>query len=183
MTYLMGNKVSSENKNDNRKNDTIISIVFLAVVVAGILFAILYGGGVFDGITDSGGDRKVDIETGKVIKNEKQYDTSEISENKNISVPGYEKLELKAGSKKQEVYLTNPKENTCYFVMSLLLEDGTVIWKSDYLEPGMAFDRIKLDKPLEAGTYKNVTLKYNCYALKDKSELNGSAIKIDLEVK
>ncbi|WP_455721541.1 hypothetical protein [Agathobacter sp.] len=171
----MGNKPSSKSKRDSRRKDTIISIVFLAAVVVGILIAILYGSGVFDDIGYSGGDRKVKIETAD--------DTSAKSDDGNISVPGYEKLQLKADTKKQKVYLTNPKGNNCYFVMSLILEDGTVIWKSDYLEPGMAFDRIELEKPLEAGTYENVTLRYDCYALSDKSELNGSAIKIELEAK
>lgn len=181
MVKQMGKNVSSKSRKDNRKKDTIISIVFLVAVVVGMLIAVLYGSGVFDGLGDSGGDRKVDIETGKVIKAERQIDTTESSDN--ISVPGYEELDFKADSKQQEVYLTNPKENTCYFVMSLILDDGTVIWKSDYLEPGAAFDRIELDKTLEAGTYDNATLKYDCYSLGDKSELNGSAININLEVK
>ena len=179
----MRKNVSSKNKRDTRKKDTIIAITFLLAVVIGMFIAILYGNGVFSGAGYSGGDRKVDIETGKVIKSEKKYDASEISEKENISVPGYEKLEFKADSTKQKVYLTNPKDNTCYFILSLVLEDGTVIWKSDYLEPGAAFDRIELDKPLEAGNYENVTLKYECYTLADKRELNGSASKIELEVK
>lgn len=170
-------------KKDRRKRDTIISIVFLVMVVMAMLIALIYGNGGFDNIGYSGGNRKVDMETGKTIKKQIQYDASEITENANISVPGYEKLTFKADSKKQKVYLTNPKENTCYFVMSLILEDGTEIWQSDYLEPGMAFDRIELDKPLEAGIYENVTLRYDCYTLSNKSELNGSAIKINLEVK
>lgn len=123
------------------------------------------------------------METGKVVKKEIRYDASEISDNANISIPGYEKLEFTAGQKEQDVYLTNPKENTCYFVMSLILEDGTVIWESQKLEPGMAFNRIALNQTLDAGDYENVTLRYDCYALADNSELNGSAIRINLEVK
>lgn len=177
----MESKVSKKNKRDNMKKDTIISVTFLAVVVIGMLAAVFYGNGLLDELIYNG-ERKVDIATGKVVKTERQYDVSEISGNGDISVPGYEKFRLKAGSRKQKVYLTNPKENTCYFVMSLVLEDGTVIWKSDYLEPGTAFDRIMLDEPLKAGNYENVTLKYDCYSLIDKKELNGSAIKINLEV-
>ena len=67
--------------------------------------------------------------------------------------------------------------------MSLILEDGTVIWKSDYLEPGMAFDRIELSQALEKGSYANVTLQYDCYSIADKRELNGSAVTVTLEVK
>lgn len=170
-------------KKDERKIDTMISIVFLSIVIIGILLALLYKGGVFERITSHAGDRKVDSRTGKVVTGINRIQSDEITENPDISVPGYETLELVAGKKNQNVYLNNPNENTCYFVMSLILEDGTIIWKSDYLEPGMAFDRIELNQPLEKGNYENVTLKYNCYSIVDKRELNGSAVTIKLEVK
>ena len=67
--------------------------------------------------------------------------------------------------------------------MSLILEDGTVIWKSDYLEQGMAFGRMELNQALEKGNDENVTLQYDCYSIADKRELNGSAVTVTLEVK
>lgn len=180
----MNNTASQRKRNkDTRKQDTIVSIVFLSVVVIGILLALLYSSGILENLTAPAGDRKVDSRTGKVVTGINRIQSDEIRENPDISVPGYEKLELVAGKKKQNVYLNNPNENTCYFVMSLILEDGTIIWKSDYLEPGMAFDRIELNQPLEKGNYENVTLKYNCYSIVDKRELNGSAVTIKLEVK
>lgn len=71
-------------------------------------------------------------------------DYSNIEMNPNISVPGYESLELKAGTKKQNVNFYNPGVNTCYFRISLVLKaDGTgtdeaesVLWTSDLIEPG-----------------------------------------------
>lgn len=180
----MNNTASQRKRNkDTRKQDTIVSIVFLSVVVIGILLALLYSSGILENLTAPAGDRKVDSRTGKVVTGINRIQSDEIRENPDISVPGYEKLELVAGKKKQNVYLNNPNENTCYFVMSLILEDGTIIWKSDYLEPGMAFDRIELNQPLEKGNYENVTLKYNCYSIVDKRELNGSAVTVTLEVK
>lgn len=180
----MNNNASQrKRKKDTRKQDTIVSIVFLAVVVIGILLVMLYSSGILENLTAPAGDRKVDSKTGKVVTGITEYNPDEITENPDISVPGYEKLEFVAGKKKQNVYLNNPDGNTCYFVMSLILEDGTVIWKSDYLEPGMAFDRIELNQPLEKGNYENVTLQYDCYSIADKRELNGSAVTVTLEVK
>lgn len=176
----MARKTStSVRKQDSRANrrDSIISITFLAVVVVGTLIAILYGNGVFEH-----GDHKINIETGEAQKGVTAYSDSTATESSNISVPGYEKLEFLAGKKQQKVYLQNPKENTCYFKLSLKLEDGTTLWQSDLLEPGMAFDRIALKQSLKKGTYENATLQYQCYALADQRELNGSAIQLNLEV-
>lgn len=176
-------KRKKDTKKDMDRKDTMFAIGFLTVVVIGIFLALLYSSGALESLTCSGGDRKVDVQTGKVADTVREYDPSEITENGNVSVPGYEKLELKAGKTKQKVYLLNPKENTCYFKLSLMLEDGTVIWQSDLLEPGMAFDRIELNQGLEKGTYEHATLQYDCYSLADKRELNGSRIQLILEVR
>lgn len=178
----MGKNARQTGRKDSRKKDTVIAVVFLAAVVIGLLAAMLYGSGALDFLTGSGGDRKVDMATGKVVKKEIPYDASEHPDSGQISVPGYEKLTFQAGQKTQSVYLTNPEDNTCYFVMSLVLSDGTVIWKSGKLEPGLAFDRIGLDQTLDAGTYEDVTLNYDCYSMTDDSRLNGSSMKLQLEV-
>lgn len=98
------------------------------------------------------------------------------------SIPGFESLNLKAGTKKQTLVLSNPAENTCLFRLSLILEDGTVLWTSRYIRPGEDSDPIKLSKPLEAGSYKNTTLKYECFT-QDKTPLNGAEIILTLRVK
>lgn len=98
------------------------------------------------------------------------------------SIPGFESLNLKAGTKKQTLVLSNPAENTCLFRLSLILEDGTVLWTSRYIHPGEDSDPIKLSKPLEAGSYKNTTLKYECFT-QNKTPLNGAEIILTLRVK
>ena len=117
-------------------------------------------------------------------------DYSNIEMNPNISVPGYESLELKAGTKKQNVSFYNPEVNTCYFRISLVLKaDGTgtdeaesVLWTSEMIEPGEHVKSIKLDKELESGDY-SAMLKYECFSLKDETPLNGSNIKLILNVR
>lgn len=133
---------------------------------------------------------------GNADKPKKDY--SNIDMNPNISIPGYESLELKAGTKKQSVNFYNPKENTCYFRISLVLKsddgskaDGTsgdseakeeALWTSKLIEPGEEVKSIKLDKELESGDYF-ATLKYECFSLKDETPLNGSNVELTLSVK
>lgn len=108
-------------------------------------------------------------------------DYSAIEEADSISIPGYDTLIFTADQKEQTVSMHNPEVNTCYFKMSLILDDGTCIWTSDLLEPGKEFKKIKLDKTLKAGTYENVKLKYECYSLKDQTQLNGAEIKLTIK--
>lgn len=120
---------------------------------------------------------------GAVGKYAEDQDYSGIEESPSIAIPGYDSFHFKAGQTFQQITLHNPEENTCYFKMSLVLEDGTVIWTSDLLEPGMAFTSIELTKPLEAGTYSDAALKCDCYSLKNQAQLNGAEIKVTIEVK
>lgn len=148
-------------------------LVLAAVLVCGLAI-----GGFFNKAPD---DEKTKIADGVEYAEDKDY--SDVEDKDNISIPGYDTFTFEAGKKEQEVTLFNPEENTCYFKMSLILEDGTVIWTSDLLEPGKAFQKIVLDKALDKGAYKDVLLKYDCFSLKDRSQLNGAEIKVDIEVK
>lgn len=101
-----------------------------------------------------------------------------------ISVPGYEMLELKADSREQDFALENPAQNSCYFQISLFLEDGTLLWKSELIEPGQATKPLELSMELEKGYYSKSILHYDCFAMDaDKTPLNGAEMKVTLWVK
>ena len=100
----------------------------------------------------------------------------------NIAIPGYEKLDFAAGKTAQTVSLKNPAENSCTFVLSLTLDDGTTLWTGEALSPGEAFTRITLSRALDAGSYA-ATLHYDCYTIEDNQPLNGAEIQLTLEVK
>ena len=144
---------------------------------------------------------------GSADKPKKDY--SNIEMNPNISIPGYESLDFKAGKKKQSVNFYNPKENTCYFRITLVLkaDDGTgtgkatedeeanvtettagtdeaeeVLWTSELIEPGEEVKTLKLDKELESGDYPAI-LKYECFSLKDEAPLNGSNVELTLTIR
>lgn len=100
-----------------------------------------------------------------------------------IAIPGFESLTLKADSKKQEVVLSNPAENSCYFRISLLLSDGTVLWTSEEIAPGKTCKPLKLNQSLSAGVYEEAKLKYECFTMdSSRSALNGAEIKLTLRV-
>ena len=121
-------------------------------------------------------------------------DTSDITENttaptieKNsdsIAIPGYEMLELKADRKEQSLCFPNPEQNMCYFQISLYLEDGTLLWKSELIEPGKTSKPIVLTESLSKGTYPKAVLRYACYRMdEDLTPLNGAETKVTLWVK
>lgn len=101
-----------------------------------------------------------------------------------ISIPGYEGITLRADSLEQIVSLNNPIQNTCYFVITLYLEDGTRLWQSDYIKPGETSSPIVLNQPLEKGNYPNAVLQYSCFKMDgEKTPLNGAETKLTLRVK
>lgn len=100
-----------------------------------------------------------------------------------IAIPGYEVLELKADSKKQDLCLPNPVQNICYFQIFLYLEDGTLLWQSELIEPGAISKPIILTQELSTGTYTNAVLKYVCFKMDGVTPLNGAQTKLTLWVK
>lgn len=100
------------------------------------------------------------------------------------ALPGYAYLNLQADTTKQTLTLSNPPENSCLFRISLILEDGTVLWTSDLIKPGYDSAPIRLSQPLSAGSYPNTTLLYECFTMDAaQSPLNGGSIKLTLRVK
>lgn len=101
-----------------------------------------------------------------------------------IAIPGYEAITLTADTKVQTIGFPNPAANTCYFQISLYLEDETLLWQSELVEPNAISDPIVLNQPLAAGSYPNATLKYDCYTMDGTmKQLNGAATKLTLWVK
>lgn len=154
-----------------------------------LLALILVGGGILVGINwnhwfgekDASAtadlDENAEDYTGdrEVYQGEKNTDT--------IDIPGFEALNMKAGTTEQSVNLYNPEQNTCYFKMSLILADGTVLWESDLVAPGKAIYELTLTEALDAGEYADTILKYECFAMDEaQTPLNGSEIKLTLHV-
>ena len=101
-----------------------------------------------------------------------------------IGLPGYEWIPLTSGKLEQEQTFPNPPQNFCWIRVSLLLEDGTVLWTSELVAPGESTAPVVLSQTLEPGEYKNAVLKYECFRMDDDlSPLNGGEIHLTLKVK
>ena len=147
----------------------IVILLLILIIMVGILIFLLLRPEPVEVSTPNGMSHQ---ETGPVEKNQGS-----------ISIPGYESITMTAGEKQQTVGLPNPAKNNCYFQISLILEDGTVLWQSDLVKPGEISDPILLNEPLEAGSYPNTTMKYDCYTMDGSmTPLNGAATKLTLRV-
>ena len=159
------------------------------IILIAVIAIVLVGAGVFVGMNwnhwfckeDTPAAAEVDENaedyTGEreVYQGEKNTDA--------IDIPGFDAINLKAGTTKQSVNLYNPEQNTCYFKMSLILADGTVLWESDLVAPGKAIYDLTLKEALDAGEYADTVLKYECFAMdEEQTPLNGSEIKLTLNV-
>lgn len=99
-----------------------------------------------------------------------------------IAIPGFTAMTLTAGETRQQVSLHNPEDNEAYFRISLILPDGTLLWRSEFIEPGKGVREITLNEPLAAGEYPDTTVRYECFSLDDQSPLNGAVSKTTLHV-
>ena len=100
----------------------------------------------------------------------------------NISIPGFEKMTIRANETTVGGNIFNPAHNQCYFVAVIALEDGREIFRSGLIAPGKAIYKLSLSEPLSEGTY-NATLTYYCYSLDEsRTPLNGATTHFILEV-
>lgn len=147
----------------------ILVITAVALIVLLLLLALKGCGGT----QASKQDNTADSTTATVVKNPDS-----------IAIPGYEILELKAGRKEQSLCMPNPPQNCCYFQISLYLENGTLLWQSELIEPGANSKPMVLSIALEKGMYPNAVLRYSCYSQDENlSPLNGAETKLTLWVK
>lgn len=100
-----------------------------------------------------------------------------------ISIPGFTQMDLAAGKREQVVSFYNPKQNRCYFKISIILEDGSLLWQSGLLKPGYKITKICLLKDVDEKTCKDATIKYDCFSMnKALTALNSAKVKLRLAI-
>lgn len=97
-----------------------------------------------------------------------------------ISIPCFDGLVFKTNQTTQKVNIHNPETNTCYMVISLIVEDET-IWKSEMIAPNKGFYEIELNHPLDSGTY-NAYLLVECYDMVNGNPMNNGLSEFTLYV-
>ena len=152
----------------SRKSPLLIGLILLLVAVIAAMLIWIVSNSMGQGSEDP---NPVGQQTEETEPVEKLTDS--------ISLPGYGGLNLTAGKTEQNLALSNPAENFCQIRISLILEDGTVIWTSELTPPGEQA-QIVLNEALEKGDY-NATLKYDCFQMdENKTPLNGAACQLVL---
>ena len=107
---------------------------------------------------------------------------NETSAQGSIAVPGTEKMIFKADQKKQEVNLYNPGKNDCYFKISILLEDETLLFQSGLISPGKGLYEIETKEALSEGEYQNSILRYECFSQDENlTPLHCAEIKFTIQ--
>lgn len=97
-----------------------------------------------------------------------------------ISIPGKESMTVQADAKNISVDLYNPEDNKCYFEISILLDDGTEVYKSKLLKPGQHLYKIELSRAFDKGIH-NITIHYNTYTTDGNyTPLNGANVPVKL---
>lgn len=74
-----------------------------------------------------------------------------------------------ADSLNQEVNIENPAQNTCEFVVSIYLGDGTMLYQSERIRPGDCVTDIQITQTLKMGIYKNSVIAYRFYNADDSN--------------
>ena len=97
-----------------------------------------------------------------------------------ITIPGMTGITMKSGQLQPTVDFYNPKQNACYFVLSLYLSDDTLIYQSDFLAPGEQITEIMLNQALLRGVYGKCRLVYECFTLDNLCQLNTGEVVLEI---
>ena len=98
-----------------------------------------------------------------------------------IAVPGFERLTVR-GRMLDAGNVHNPERNKNYFIVSIMLADGTKIFRSGVLAPGQSIGTVELPNAIPLGIHDGAIARYSAFSLDDLSPLNGADVNFTLEV-
>ena len=99
-----------------------------------------------------------------------------------IQIPGYSTAKMREGDNSLHLSIGNPKDNSCGFYATLKLRDGTVLYKSELLQPGFGLTEVPLNQELAKGEYDAVVY-FECVALDEaQTPLNSAESEFKLIV-
>lgn len=165
-------------KGNSKKKWLIIIIVILLVIAA-------FAGGF--AVRQHFTEKKPEQTNGVVGKVYDDWDTGLEEESKpqskGIQIPGYATAEMNEGDMSLHLSIGNPKENECGFYATLKLEDETVLYESELLEPGCGLTELPLLQTLKKGEY-TAMVHYQCVTLDEShTPLNSADSEFKLIVK
>lgn len=172
------------------KNAAALRAMALVLCVAVIAAAAIFGPGLIRGNVQTIGDEDLSLAQGSNLPDldEGAVDWEGVHPQNTggvaagIAIPGYKSITIDANQTDVKVNFNNPEGNPCYFVISLVLDDGTVLYQSKMIEPGMGIYDITLTQALAPGEY-GAAVKYETYSLSDLTPMNGANVQIVLIAK
>lgn len=158
---------------------------FIIIIIAVLVIAALTVGGVV--VYNSFFAEKPAPSNGVIGTISDGWDTgiegATVPQGSGIQIPGYGTAVMKAGDESLKLSIGNPKANKCGFYATLKLEDGTVLYKSELLEPGYGLTEVPLNRTLNAGEYTAMVF-YECVTLDNEhTPLNSAESEFTLIVK
>ncbi len=121
----------------------------------------------------------IEVDTNTVLADARFIATASYRVQPSITIPGLASLTLPSGETEVNVDIGNPPNNTCNMVISLVLEDGTVLFTSGILAPGESVGNVTLSSPLAPGAY-SAAVCFEAYDPDDNSALNTAEVNIIL---
>lgn len=157
-----------KNKKDKDKKQTYIILIFILSLIVGII-AIMntvdtskqneYSGIKWNGI--------------KQINNptEQQY----------IAVSGFTDLKFVEDSVQQCVNFYNPAENNCLMDLSIVMQNGDLLWQAENIRPDYGLYTIDLCSPLKKGVYP-ACIVARFKTIDGGTKLNSATFKVKIIV-
>ena len=160
----ISNWIKSEEKRPQRR---IILLVFVVVVIIVVLLLSLRQCSLHTQTTEDITSTDSVLPTIRFNGNDGYNSGGSKSGSNGMKLQAVSGLVLKQGELEQNVKFANYKDNKFAFRLSMYLSDGTLLYESDYVNPGSELRHIKMSKGLNAGLYSNALLVYRVYSTDD----------------
>ncbi len=168
------------------KNVLVFRLMILLIcllVCGGVIWGIINSDIIFKPSSSSVSGESPDVDV-DIDENAKgwQGEQGEKPQHGQIAIPGKNAMNVKVGKTQTSIDLYNPVYNNCYFEISIILENGDIIYQSKKIPPNQGVYDIELTKAFEsAGTY-NALLSYKAFDMKTLAPLNGANLKTKIVV-
>lgn len=96
------------------------------------------------------------------------------TDSNSIQVPGYDTVTMGSDDTTLNISVGNPEGNQYYLKATLMLADGTVLFESGLLEPGMGYESVPLSGQLAPGEYEAM-VNYQGFTMDNKKTPVNSA--------
>ncbi len=129
----------------NKKTVILIIIIAVLVVLVAVLLILLLKPG-----KENAGGKGV---SGEITENWDSGINHGSVQSSGIQIPGFKDAKMTEGDETLHLNIGNPAENDAGFLVTVKLEDDTVLYESPVLEPGQGISELPLLTSPKKGTY------------------------------